>query len=75
MEEDRMEEIEDFGEIDAPYGKQLIFKTVSYDNGFNILRLRIKEGKRFTDMDLDVNTVKRWQEKFNEWLENQPDVE
>jgi len=70
-----MEEIKDFGEIDAPYGKQLIFKTVSYDNGFNIMRLRVKEGKRFTDMDLDVNTVKLWQEKFDKWLSQQSEME
>jgi len=66
-----MEDIKEKGEIDAPYGKQITFKEITYDNGFKFMRLRIKEGKRFTDMDLDVNTVKLWQQKFDEWLSEQ----
>lgn len=66
-----MEDVKNFGEIEAPYGKQVSFKDVTYDNGFKLLRLRIKEGKRFTDMDLDENTIKLWQEKFAEWLAEQ----
>jgi len=66
-----MENIKEIGEIEAPYGKQITFKEITYDNGFKLMRLRIKEGKRFTDMDLDVNTVKLWQQKFDAWLSEQ----
>ena len=70
-----MEDIKEVGEIEAPYGKQIIFKDITYDNGFKFMRLRIKEGKRFTDMDLDVNTVKLWQQKFEQWLEEQNEAD
>lgn len=63
-----MEDIKDFGEIEAPYGKLMTFKDVTFDNGFKFMRIRIKEGKRFTDMDLDADTVKLLQQKFSEWL-------
>ena len=68
-----MEEIKELSVIDAPYGKQITIKNVSYDNGFNMMRIRIKEGKRFTDMDLDANTVKAWHAQMTEWLAQQPD--
>jgi hypothetical protein len=69
-----MEDVNELGEIEAPYGKQVIFKDITYDNGFKLLRIRIKEGKRFTDMDLDINTVKLLQKQFNDWLAAQPET-
>jgi len=68
-----MEEIKELGEMELPYGKLMTFKDVTFDNGFKFMRIRIKEGKRFTDMDLDTETVKQLQVKFEQWLaENKP---
>lgn len=70
-----MEDIKDLGEIEAPYGKLITFKDVTFDNGFKFMRIRIKEGKRFTDMDLDKDTVKLIQAQFSDWLSvNEADV-
>jgi len=44
---------------------------VRYDNGFGLIRMRIKEGKRFTDMDLDYATVEKLNTIFSKWLEEQ----
>jgi len=68
---DDIEQINELAQIDAPYGKKITLNSVSYDNGFNLIRLRIKEGKRFTDMDLDVNTVKELETVFSTWLSKQ----
>ena len=66
-----MEEIESLEKILAPYGKEIEFQQVKYDNGFTMLRLRIKEGKRFTTLDLDPNTVNSWVEIMSNWKDQQ----
>ena len=63
-----MEKVSDIKSLDAPFGKQFTFQTVEYENGFQFLRLRIKEGKRFTMVDLDVNTASECANTINEWL-------
>lgn len=67
-----MEEIVSIIKTQAPYGKEIEFQQVSYDNGFNMLRLRIREGKRFTMVDLDPNTARDWVNIIAEWAEKQP---
>lgn len=68
-----MEEIKELATLDAPYGKKISLVEVKYDNGFSVMRMRIKEGKRFTDMDLDANTAKSLRDIFSQWLETQTD--
>lgn len=68
-----MEDIKELATLDAPYGKNISLVEVKYDNGFSLIRMRIKEGKRFTDMDLDVNTVKSLHDVFSQWLQTQSD--
>ena len=64
-----MEDITELGQLEAPYGKQITLNKVTYDNGFSLIRMRIKEGKRFTDMDLDINTVKSLSGIFSQWAD------
>lgn len=45
--------------IEAPWNKQVFVQEVEYEGGFKMLRLRIKEGKRFTDLELDRATAAR----------------
>ncbi len=66
-----MEDISVIKKIPAPFGKEVEFFQVTYDNGFRFLRLQIREGKRFTTLDLDINTVKEWSDMINQWLEQQ----
>ena len=63
-----MENVSDIKVLDAPYNKQITFQKVEYDNGFQFMRLRIKEGKRFTMMDLDVDTAKVIIETMQDWI-------
>ena len=66
-----MEDIKELAQIEAPYGKQISLNKVTYDNGFSLIRMRIKEGKRFTDMDLDINTVKTLDSIFSQWIDEE----
>ena len=43
--------------IEAPWNKQITVSEVSYDGGYTMLHLRIKEGRRFTDLELDAETA------------------
>jgi len=44
----------------APYGKEVSLENVLYENGMRVLRVHIREGKRFTVMDIDANTALTW---------------
>lgn len=53
----------------APVGGQEIeLQQVDYvHGGSSLLRLRIREGKRFTVFDIDPVTAKRWGEQMVAW--------
>jgi hypothetical protein len=50
-----------------PYSKEVELFHVVYENGFPILRLRIREGKRFTMVDLDAASAEHWGEALLKW--------
>ncbi|MBU6207055.1 MAG: hypothetical protein KGQ42_05160 [Alphaproteobacteria bacterium] len=41
----------------APYSKQLQIELQHYDNGLALLRLTVREGRRFTQIDFDAETA------------------
>jgi hypothetical protein len=41
----------------APWGKELLVQTLVFESGMRLARLRIREGRRFTVVDLDAATV------------------
>ncbi len=51
----------------APYGREVELLEVLYENGMKVLRLRIREGKRFTIMDLDPDTAAHWAGAMSDW--------
>lgn len=56
----------------APFGKQVELQEVALENDVTLLRVRIREGSRFTVMDLDPVTAKRWGETMTEWAQAFP---
>lgn len=57
----------------APYGREVELHEVLYENGMKVLRLRIREGNRFTIMDLDPDTAAHWGGAMSDWAShNQP---
>ncbi len=51
----------------APYGKEVTLENVAYENGMRVLRLHIREGNRFTVMDIDDVTASNWGTAMLAW--------
>ena len=62
----------DLGEIEAPWNKLISAQNVTYEGGMSMIRFRIKEGKRFTDFELDPGTASWLVELLRGWLIDQP---
>jgi len=59
-------------EVTAPWGKEITLTAVTYDSGMRTVRMRIREGRRFTDMELDPDTVHTLIDALGSWLHSQP---
>ncbi len=55
-------------EIQAPWNKEITVDEVVYEGGFKMVRLRIKEGRRITDLELDVATARRLGSVLDAWV-------
>jgi hypothetical protein len=51
----------------APYGKEVTLEDVAYENGMQIMRIHIREGNRFTVMDIDGETASTWAAAMTDW--------
>jgi hypothetical protein len=40
---------------------------VQFESGMRLLRVTIKEGQRFTQLDLDAETADRWGQTMLDW--------
>lgn len=52
----------------APYGREITLENVEYINGTSVLRIRIREGSRFTVLDINPETASLWAGVMNEWV-------
>ena len=55
--------------IDAPYGRKLVFESVEHASDMRLLRIRIREGGRFTVLDIDKETALRWIAVMTAWAD------
>ncbi|MEE9428830.1 MAG: hypothetical protein V3V25_11850 [Paracoccaceae bacterium] len=46
--------ITNIGEMDLPFSRRANLKNVEFESGMNMLRLTLREGRRFTILDLDA---------------------
>jgi hypothetical protein len=58
----------------VPLGGQAVElqEVVHAEGGMALLRIRIREGKRFTVFDIDPDTARRWGEAMTAWSHRQP---
>jgi hypothetical protein len=54
-------------EFAAPYGRKITMESVDHESGLRMLRIRIREGNRFTTMDIDADTAARWVSVMTKW--------
>lgn len=53
----------------APYGKEVTLENVTYENDMRVLRVHIREGNRFTVMDVDAKTASSWASAMKTWAD------
>jgi hypothetical protein len=53
--------------LDAPYHREIWLDDVLFESGMRLLRVTIKEGRRFTQLDLDNETAARWGQTMLDW--------
>ncbi len=66
------ESITRLGKYTAPYGKEVTLENITYENGMRVLRVHIREGNRFTVMDIDDNTASNWGAAMINWANQAP---
>lgn len=53
-------------------GQQIELQQIEHaEDGMSLLRVRIREGKRFTIFDIDPATASRWAASMQSWVEQQ----
>ena len=67
------ETIEEFENFAAPYGRQVKLEDVAFESGMRLLRVTIREGRRFTILDLDPATADTWGAAMSAWAARQSD--
>lgn len=59
--------VTDIEQIEAPYRRLVLLQDVAHESGLKLLRIRIREGTRFTILDLDAATAQRWAALMAQW--------
>ena len=60
--------ISELAKIEVPFGKEINFQDIKHESGLQMMRIRIKEGSRFTILDIDHETAKKWGIIFDTWI-------
>lgn len=63
--------VNDLGVFDAPWNKKVTIQEMVYESGMKLVRVRIKEGSRFTDLELDPETATGIGEMLSGWAKGQ----
>ncbi len=51
----------------APFGQEIELLDVAMENDVRLLRIRIREGHRFTVFDIDPHTAREWARNMEDW--------
>lgn len=54
-------------EIAAPYGRRIWMDNVAYESGLEMLRVTIREGARYTILEIDPQTAEAWAQAMSDW--------
>ncbi|PHQ97508.1 MAG: hypothetical protein COB40_04200 [Marinosulfonomonas sp.] len=63
------EVITDIAELELPYGRRATLKNVEFEGGMNMLRVTLREGRRFTIFDLDANSARDFGNQMSSWAD------
>ncbi len=68
-----MAQIQELAKFKVPLGNQEIeLQQIDHvEGGMSMMRIRIREAKRFTIFDIDPQTARLWAKIMNEWADAQ----
>ena len=66
------ETVTELTKIDAPYGRKVTLDSVEHPGDMRMLRIHIREGRRFTVLDIDEDTARRWSTAMSAWASKAP---
>ncbi|MDD4965036.1 MAG: hypothetical protein PHI11_14085 [Gallionella sp.] len=68
-----MAEISSLAKLKVPLGSQEIeLQQIDHaEGGMSLMRIRIREGKRFTIFDIDPSTAREWAMEMQKWADQQ----
>jgi len=53
-------------------GQEIDLQQIDHaEDGISLMRIRIREGKRFTIFDIDSATARQWAAAMNRWADSQ----
>ena len=53
--------------LTAPLGGEIELLEIDFEGSAKLLRIRIRQGSRFTDLDLDPVTARLWAAAMADW--------
>ena len=53
----------------APFDREIKMHAVEHESGLQMLRLNIRERRRFTILDLDAKTARHWAKLMAAWAD------
>ncbi len=57
----------ELAQIEAPYGRRVRLDELVHESGMKMLRVTIREGSRFTILEIDAPTASQWGEIMSQW--------
>ena len=70
MERERQMQLSPLTNLTVPWGgQQFELQQVDFGSGARLMRLRIREGRRFTVIDLDAATVRDLARTMADWAD------
>jgi hypothetical protein len=61
------QDLQSLEKFSTPFGAEVELLEVRFEGDARMLRVRIRQGTRFTDVDLDPATAKRWADGMTVW--------
>lgn len=61
------DEVNDLGRIELPYGKEVRLAEIVYESGMRLVRMRLREGKRHTVIEVDPASAAAWGKTLSDW--------
>lgn len=57
----------ELAQIEAPYGRRVRLDELVHESGMKMLRVTIREGARFTILEIDAPTAAQWGDAMRQW--------